>query len=116
MMQVGDIGILGVATPITRVIFDYNRSCTCVRVNTKYNSYTDEKVMPLKDGCTVWICSKDKRTKSFCFRVFKMRVEDAKLEIQICLNTKSDIERWKDGGEIDTEMEKFLTYALEKLA
>ena len=29
---------------------------------------------------------------------------------------KSDIERLKDGGEIDTEMEKFLTYALEKLA
>ncbi len=29
-MQVGDIVTLGVATPITRVIFDYNRSCTCV--------------------------------------------------------------------------------------
>ena len=54
-MQVGDIVTLGVATPITRVIFDYNRSCTCVRVNTKYNSYTDEKVMPLKEGCTVWL-------------------------------------------------------------
>lgn len=115
-MQVGDIVTLGVATPITRVIFDYNRSCTCVRVNTKYNSYTDEKVMPLKEGCTVWLCSKNKESKRFCFRVFLMRVEDAKLEKQICLNSKSDIENLRDVGEIDTEMQIFLTYALEKIA
>ena len=45
-----------------------------------------------------------------------MRVEDAKLEKQICLNSKSDIENLRDVGEIDTEMQIFLTYALEKLA
>ena len=72
IMQIGDIVTLSVATPITRVIFDYNRNCTCVRVRTKYNSFTDEKVMPLKKGCTVWICSKNK--KSGGFDSFKLSV------------------------------------------
>lgn len=115
-MQIGDIVTLGVATPITRVIFDYNRNCTCVRVNTKYNSFTDEKVMPLKEGCTVWVCSKNKNSGRFCFRIFKMRIKDAKLEKQICLDSKNDIKNLKDEGEINTEMQGFLTYALEKLA
>ena len=112
-MQIGDIVTLSVATPITRVIFDYNRNCTCVRVRTKYNSFTDEKVMPLKKGCTVWICSKNKKSGGFSFMSFKMRVEDAQLEKQLVFNSIKDIDNLED---IDAEMHEFLMYAFEKLA
>ena len=116
-MQIGDIVTLGAATPITRVIFDYNRNCTCVRVNTEYNSYTDREVMPLKKGCTVWICSKREKTKDWIFRAFKMREVDAVLKKQLIFSPSvKDIEDLKTNGEIDAQIQEFLKYALEKLA
>lgn len=115
-MEVGDIVQLGIATPITRVIFDYNRSYTCVRVKTKYSSYTDEKVMPLKEGCKVWICSKGRpKMKRFCFMSFKMRAEDARIEHILAFDDEKDIEQLKFTGEINYEMEEFLIYALKRL-
>lgn len=112
--KVGEIHALSMCKQIDRVIWDYNRSRTCIKVLYKYSSFTDEMIMPVQAGCRIWICSKS-ITKDNLFSFMEYEVlQDAngRLLDETFLHVETDLEELN----IEKEKAEFIMYAIKKLS
>lgn len=112
--KVGKIQTLSMCKQIDRVIWDYNRSRTCIKVLYKHSSLTDEMIMPVQVGCKIWICSKS-ITKDNFFGFMEYEVLQAgrgKLLDETVLHSEVDLEELK----IEKEKAEFIMYAIKKLS
>lgn len=110
-VKVGEYVTVKVSTPITHVIFDYNRSKTSIRVIYEYSAVTDEPIMILKDRSRIWICTKiNKSEDEFYFREFKFHSKIGKARFE-----KEFIIDLNFLENIDKEYKEFVLQAINKL-
>ena len=114
MIEVGQKVPLKVCKQIDRVIWDYNRSNTCIKVLYKHSSLTDEMIMPVQHGCRIWMCTKSlTKDRFFLFMEYEV-LEDGmgRLLSKVGLNSEADLEKL----ELEKEKAEFIMYAGEKLS
>lgn len=114
MIEVGEKVPLKVCKQIDRVIWDYNRSNTCIKVLYKYSSLTDEMIMPVQHGCRIWMCTKSLAKDHFFVFMEYEYLQDgmAKLLDKFGLSSEADLEEL----EIEKEKSEFIMYAVKKLS
>lgn len=114
MIKVGDTIPLTVCKQIDRVIWDYNRSRTCIKVLYKYSSLTDERIMPVQEGCRIWMCSRAITKGNFFTFVEYEALRDgmARMLDKIGVNSEENLEKL----ELEKEKAEFIMYAVKKLS
>ncbi len=122
--QIGDIVVLGLARPILsanlelpgkakkpviQLIYDYNREKTSVRV--VYESgcmFTDEAVMPVNEGCNVWVAIKVTSNNTIVIRDYIVNGDGTATVVNILTVEINDI------SKIDMKYQNYVSYLKKK--